>query len=94
MSVMNMLVFLLAMCCLSQVSRAAAPQSPIVLFIIADDASLHFGESNHCDWVHTPNIDRLANLFARCQLASRRFTRHRIHSGGSRDSALLENTET
>jgi len=43
-----------------QASLAAQPQPPNVLFIIADDASMHFGEANHCDWVHTPNIDRLA----------------------------------
>ncbi|MBX3420132.1 MAG: sulfatase [Pirellulaceae bacterium] len=31
-----------------------------ILFIIADDASLHFGQAYDCDWVRTPNIDRLA----------------------------------
>ena len=40
----------------------AAPTSaaPNVLFIIADDASRHYGEAYNCDWVKTPNIDRLA----------------------------------
>ncbi len=33
---------------------------PNVLFIIADDASRHFGEAYGCNWVKTPNIDRLA----------------------------------
>ncbi len=33
---------------------------PNVLFIIADDASRHFGAAYGCDWVKTPNIDRLA----------------------------------
>jgi N-sulfoglucosamine sulfohydrolase len=41
-------------------SANANTARPNVLFIIADDASRHFGESNHCDWVKTPNIDRLA----------------------------------
>lgn len=35
-------------------------EGPNVLFIIADDASRHFGEAYGCDWVKTPNIDRLA----------------------------------
>lgn len=38
---------------------AAAPR-PNILFIIADDASRHFGEAYGCRWVKTPNIDRLA----------------------------------
>ncbi len=54
------IVCLLAAFVLSHVSRAAEPQMPNILFIIADDASMHFGEAYHCDWVHTPNIDRLA----------------------------------
>jgi len=33
---------------------------PNVLFIIADDASRHFGEAYGCNWVKTPNIDSLA----------------------------------
>lgn len=41
-----------------QVAGAAKPN---VLFIIADDASRHFGEAEDYAWVHTPNIDRLAN---------------------------------
>ncbi len=40
---------------------AAANQAkPNILFIIADDASPHFGKANHCAWAKTPNIDRLA----------------------------------
>ncbi|MBI2478785.1 MAG: sulfatase-like hydrolase/transferase, partial [Planctomycetia bacterium] len=40
---------------------AAPPSSaPNVLFIIADDASRHYGQAYGCDWVKTPNIDRLA----------------------------------
>ena len=35
-------------------------ERPNVLFIIADDASRHFGKAYHCDWVRTPNIDKLA----------------------------------
>ncbi len=33
---------------------------PNILFVIADDASSHFGEACGCTWVKTPNIDRLA----------------------------------
>jgi arylsulfatase A-like enzyme len=33
---------------------------PNILFVIADDASSHFGEAYGCLWVKTPNIDRLA----------------------------------
>ncbi len=39
----------------------AADARPNVLFIIADDASRHFGNAYNCDWVKTPNIDRLAS---------------------------------
>ena len=39
---------------------AATPARPNVLFIIADDASCHFGEAYRCNWVKTPHIDRLA----------------------------------
>jgi N-sulfoglucosamine sulfohydrolase len=35
-------------------------QRPNILFVIADDASPHFGQANGCTWVKTPNIDRLA----------------------------------
>lgn len=35
-------------------------QRPNILFIIADDASSHFGQAYGCPWVKTPNIDRLA----------------------------------
>lgn len=34
-------------------------RGPNILFIIADDASSHFGEAYGCKWVKTPNIDRL-----------------------------------
>lgn len=40
--------------------RVPAVEPPNVLFIIADDASRHFGKTNGCDWVRTPHIDRLA----------------------------------
>ena len=33
---------------------------PNILFIIADDASPHFGQAYGCSWVKTLNIDRLA----------------------------------
>jgi arylsulfatase A-like enzyme len=38
----------------------AAADKPNILFIIADDASRHYGQAYGCDWVRTPNIDRLA----------------------------------
>jgi arylsulfatase A-like enzyme len=41
-------------------AAAATPAQPNVLFIIADDASSHFGEAYGCNWVKTPHIDRLA----------------------------------
>ncbi len=42
----------------SAADSAAAPTQ--VLFIIADDASRHFGEAYGVSWVKTPHIDRLA----------------------------------
>ena len=41
-------------------ARAPAAEPPNMRFIIADDASRHFGKANGCDWVRTPHIDRLA----------------------------------
>ena len=41
-------------------ATTATADTPNVLFIIADDASRHFGQAYGCDWVKTPNIDRLA----------------------------------
>jgi len=43
----------------TQASSSAGPQTPNVLFIIADDASCHFGAYG-CGWVKTPAVDRLA----------------------------------
>jgi arylsulfatase A-like enzyme len=40
-------------------AAAATAVRPNVLFIIADDASRHFGGAYGCTWVKTPNIDRL-----------------------------------
>ena len=42
--------------------RAVNPQKPRpnILFIIADDASPHFGEAYGCSWVKTPHIEQLA----------------------------------
>ena len=50
---------LLAPLALVHASDAPTPR-PNILFIIADDASLHFGQAYGCSWVKTPNIDRLA----------------------------------
>ena len=38
----------------------AAEPRPNILFIIADDASQKLGQTYGCDWIKTPNIDRLA----------------------------------
>ncbi len=50
-----------------QMSPLLAAETPVathaqanILFIIADDASRHFGDAYGCKWVKTPNIDRLA----------------------------------
>jgi arylsulfatase A-like enzyme len=41
--------------------QAAGPNPPPnVLFVIADDASCHFGATYGCGWAKTPTIDRLA----------------------------------
>jgi arylsulfatase A-like enzyme len=40
--------------------QQASAAGPNVLFIIADDASRHFGDAYGCRWVKTPNIDRLS----------------------------------
>lgn len=46
---------------LGSVHAAETPQQkPNILFIIADDASPHFGQAYNCSWVKTPNIDQLA----------------------------------
>lgn len=42
-------------------TAAAAAPTPNVLFVIADDASCHFGDTYGCRWARTPAIDRLAN---------------------------------
>jgi arylsulfatase A-like enzyme len=44
---------------LAALHAADPPAKPNILFIIADDASPHFGAYG-CTWVKTPNIDRLA----------------------------------
>jgi len=58
MNKLTLLLAALALHCLHGLSRAAT--TPNVLFIIADDASRHYGEAYGCKWVKTPNIDRLA----------------------------------
>jgi len=55
------LIFALLLAPYISAQAADAPAArPNVLFIIADDASRHFGEAYGCKWVKTPNIDRLA----------------------------------
>lgn len=49
-------LFAFAIACYSPVQA----EIPNILFIIADDGSSHFGKTYGCDWVRTPNIDRLA----------------------------------
>ncbi len=55
-----MKIIFLALSGLACMSQNALAASPNVLFIIADDASRHFGEANGCKWARTPSIDRLA----------------------------------
>lgn len=55
-------VFLIFLCSWICVREATALDKPNVLFIIADDASRHFGQSYACSWAHTPNIDQIANV--------------------------------
>ncbi len=56
-----MVALLLAPLASLHAAEPARPQTkPNVLFIIADDASRHFGDAYGCNWVKTPNIDRLA----------------------------------
>jgi hypothetical protein len=38
---------------------AKAVERPNILFIVADDASLHFSAAEGCSWIKTPNIDLL-----------------------------------
>ena len=50
-----------------------AEKQPNVVFIVADDASRHFGQTYDCDWVNTPNIDKLAKtglVFDNCYVVS------------------------
>jgi len=50
----------LSFCLSFAVATAAEPTArPNVLFIIADDASCHFG-AYRCSWAKTPHIDALA----------------------------------
>ena len=53
-------LLVLALAWLLSPSASNAATKPNVLFIIADDASRHFGDAYGCKWVKTPNIDRLA----------------------------------
>ena len=55
------LIHLTTLCFLAgTLAAAAASAKPNILFVIADDASPHFGQAYGCAWVKTPNIDRLA----------------------------------
>ncbi len=54
------LAIVLFFSCLFSSCFADEIKPPNILFIIADDASTHFGQAYGCDWVKTPNIDRLA----------------------------------
>lgn len=57
---MKLSIILLAVNAIVVSFNHASASAANVLFIIADDASRHFGEAYGCKWVHTPNIDRLA----------------------------------
>ena len=57
---LSRLAVALCLCIPVAVAAAAEPTArPNVLFIIADDASCHFG-AYRCSWAKTPNIDALA----------------------------------
>ena len=61
-----------ALACFAAVDRAAvqaaSPEPPNVLFIIADDASCHFG-CYGCRWTTTPQVDALAARGIVCDAA-------------------------
>ena len=59
--IFSFLIILLHTSLLSVHAADAPAQKPNILFIIADDASPHFGQAYGCNWVKTPNIDRLAS---------------------------------
>ncbi len=46
--------------CFLCASSARAAEKPDILFIIADDASRHFGKTYGCEWVKTPHLDQFA----------------------------------
>jgi len=57
----RILFFALFTATLTGAAAQAAPEPrPNILFVIADDASLMMGQAYRCDWIKTPNIDRLA----------------------------------
>ncbi len=62
----NFLGFLMVLCGVSvaacRIHARDTFSQPNVLFIIADDASQRMGEAYHCNWIKTPNIDRLASM--------------------------------
>lgn len=53
-------ILLIALAIPAVVVSAAPARKPNILFIIADDASSHFGQAYGCSWVKTPHIDQLA----------------------------------
>jgi len=55
-----LLLFVPAILIADSASAAPNASTPNVLFIIADDASRHYGQAYDCDWVKTPHIDQLA----------------------------------
>jgi N-sulfoglucosamine sulfohydrolase len=60
---MTMRAFFLLMFTVTAMMAADVPvtkNTPNILFIIADDASCHYGQSYNCSWAKTPHIDRLA----------------------------------
>ena len=58
--VCRLLSTIVAVVTISLATFSIAADRPNVVFIIADDASSHYGQAYGCDWVKTPNIDRLA----------------------------------
>jgi arylsulfatase A-like enzyme len=61
MKIATVFLALLPLGVLSALRAADVPAPrPNILFIIADDASRHFGQAYGCAWVKTPHIDQLA----------------------------------
>ncbi len=57
---MKSILIKIALLFITATSTLSAAEIPNVLFVIADDASRHYGKAYDCDWADTPHIDSLA----------------------------------